>query len=161
MKNSEITRIFGDIATLMEIKDESFFKVRAYTNAKLTIEELQEEVQGIYDRGGLPALQELPFIGQATAKKIEELLKTGVLAFYERLKESVPAGLIEVMTLPGLGPKTVRLLHEKLEITSLDDLKRAVEQHKVRELPGLGAKTEEKIARRIAFREKRDERPRQ
>jgi len=147
MDKSEIADIFEEIALLLELKGENPFKARAYTNAARTLES--------YD-GNLPQLVgdnrlgELPGIGDALQLKIVELVKTGRLAYYETLKASFPEGLLALIDIPALGPKKIKVLHEKLGVSNIAELEAACQAHRVRDLAGFGAKTEEKILAGIA-----------
>src|ERR1700683_4633860 len=147
MDKSEIADIFEEIAVLLELKGENPFKARAYVNGA--------RVLGNYegDLGKLAAedrLEELPGIGGALHQKIVELVKTGRLKYYEERRASVPEGLLGLLDVPSLGPKKIKALHEKLGVTSVADLEKACREHRVRELAGFGAKTEEKLLAGIA-----------
>ncbi len=158
MKNLEIASLFHNIAELLEIKEDNPFRVRSYRKVEQVLEALTEDVAAVYERGGPAALKEIPGVGEALAKKIEEILKTGRLEYYEKLKSSVPAGLVALLSIPEVGPKTARLLYEKLNITGIDDLEKAVKERKIRDLPGMGAKTEDNILRGIKLLRIRKER---
>ena len=147
MDKSEITDILEEIAVLLELKGENPFKARAYTNAARVLDQFDGDLAQLVaeDR-----LEELPGIGEALHQKITELVKTGRLEYYETLRASVPAGLLELMDIPALGPKKIKALHEKLNISSVAELEAACQAHRVRELPGFGAKSEEKILAGIA-----------
>ncbi|MDK2784982.1 MAG: polymerase [Bacillota bacterium] len=139
MNNLEIAWVFLEIADLLEIQGESPFKVRAYRQAAHVLSELDEEVAHYAQMG---RLTELPGIGAALAAKIEELLQTGSLAYLERLRREVPAGLRQMLALPGVGPRTVRTIFTHLGISTLEELEAAARAKKLRALPGLGVKTE-------------------
>lgn len=142
MTNHEIARILLHIADILDIQGENPFKVRAYVRAAQTLQGLTQEVSTLAD----PAqLRELPGIGEAIAKKIQELLTTGSLRYYEELKQSPYARLTELLRIPGMGPKHVRLVYEQLGVSSVEQLQQAAEQGKLRTLPGLGEKSEQKI----------------
>lgn len=142
MDKHEAARIFEDIAVLLELQGENPFKVRAYHNAVRTLEDLDEELDVIVKEG---RLEELPGIGEGIAEKLTLLVKKGRLPFYEKLKKSVPKGLLELMDVPGLGAKKVKLLYEKLKIKNIEELTAACEKKKLSKLSGFGAKTEENI----------------
>jgi DNA polymerase (family 10) len=148
MKNTEIARILYAIGELLEMQGVQF-KPRAYEKAARTIESLPEEVTEIYKKGGTDALEELPGIGEAIAKKIEELLKTGKLRYYEDLKKEFPLDVEELMSVPGMGPKRIKLLYDKLGIKTLAQLKEAAKAQRLRGIPGLGPRMEEDILRGI------------
>ena len=107
----DIIRILEEIALLLELKGESPFKSLAYTNAARKLETLEEDLDGLVRRGGLKSVRG---IGDALNRKITELVATGRLEYYETLKASVPQGLLEMLRIPGLGPRKIRALHEKL-----------------------------------------------
>jgi DNA polymerase (family 10) len=139
LNNLEISWVFLEIADLLEIKGESPFKVRAYRQGARLLAELDEDIR---DYAAAGRLTELPGIGSALAAKIEELVTTGSLAYLTRLRQEVPAGLRQMLTLPGVGPQTVRTIHKHLGISTLFELEKAAKAKKLRDLPGLGVKTE-------------------
>ncbi len=145
MKNQEIARIFNDIADLLEIKGENPFRIRAYRRAALNIESLTKDVAETQKN----ELMKIPGIGQDLAGKIEEFVKTGKMQAYEDLKKEVPEGLSVLISVPSLGPKTAKLLFEKLKIKNLEDLERFAREHKLVGLPGIKEKTEENIIKGI------------
>lgn len=156
MKNREIARIFNEIAGLLEIKGDNPFRIRAYRGAALNLEGLSRAVDEIPEK----ELPEIPGIGKDLAHKINEYLLTGKVQAYEDLKKEVPEGLLTLLAVPGLGPKTARLLHERLDIKDLDDLDRLASGHKLSGLPGIKARTEENILKGIAMlRRGRERRP--
>jgi DNA polymerase (family 10) len=145
MKNQDIVRIFNDIADLLEIKGENPFRIRAYRRAALNIESLTKDVAAIPKE----ELMEVPGIGQDLAGKIEEYVKTGKVQAYEDLKKDVPEGLGVLLSVPSLGPKTAKLLSDKLKVKNLEDLERLAREHKLSGLPGIKEKTEENILKGI------------
>jgi len=140
--NLEIARIFGEVADLLEIKQESTFRINAYRKAARAIESLSEDVSTIAARS---ELRKIGGIGTSLAEKIEEYLKTGKMAYHEELRAELPPGLSELMTIPEVGPKTALLLYQRLGIMTVDALEQAARAGKVRELPRMGAKTEQNI----------------
>ena len=146
MKNQDIARILYEIADLLEL-DGVAFKPRAYRRAAQTVDELPEPIEAVAERG---ELKELPGVGEAIAKKIEQIVETGHLAYHDELKAKLPIDLAALTGVEGVGPKTARLLYQALGIRTLDDLERAARAEQLREVPGLGRKTEEKILRGIA-----------
>ncbi|MHB1692876.1 MAG: helix-hairpin-helix domain-containing protein, partial [bacterium] len=134
----EIAEIFEEIAELLEIKDENIFKIRAYSNASRIISQLSGNIEDIASKG---ELTEIHGIGKDLASKIEELIKTGHLSYYEELKKSIPIGIFELLKLRGLGPKKAKILYEKLGIKNVRDLKDALENDKLSQLDGFGEKT--------------------
>ena len=149
MDKHDVARALQEIALLLELKGENSFKIRAYENAARAVE-------GAADLGALVAegkLTEIGGIGASTAARITELWKTGRMQYHEELVAATPAGYVEMMQVPGLGAKKIRVLGEKLQITSLAMLKEACEQGRVRELKGFGEQSERKILQGIALRE--------
>jgi len=135
--NRDIAEIFNKVADLLEIEGANQYRVRAYRNAARTI-------------GNLPrSAADMAGIGKDLAGKIAEIVETGELEQLNELQERTPADLGEMMGISGLGPKRVRALHQELGINSLDDLKEAAKQQKIREVSGFGAKTEDKILKGI------------
>jgi DNA polymerase (family 10) len=151
MTKTEIAAVLTDIALLLELKGENPFKTRAYQSGARIIEGLAEEE--ITRRVGDGSLQEVKGIGEALAQKISELHQTGRLEFYEKLKASVPEGLVELLTIPGLGPKKIRALQDKLGVDSIAKLKAACDEGKVAALEGFGDKSQEKLLSGIRNRE--------
>lgn len=148
--NADIAAAFERVADLLELQDANPFRVRAYRNAARRIGELKLDLAARVAAGeGLP---KLPGIGTDLAGKIEELARTGRLALLERLQRQVPAGVTELLQVPGLGPKRVRALYEELHVHSLPQLLRAARDGRIRALPGFGEKTERRIAEAIAAR---------
>ena len=143
VRNAEIAEMFDRMATLLEIQGANPFRVRAYQNAARTIDGLAQSLADMLDEG--EDLSELPDIGKDLASKIAEIVDTGRFAALEEVERQVPIGLLELRRLPGLGPKRVQALHEKLDISNVSELKKAASNHKIRELPGFGVKTEERI----------------
>jgi len=146
MENLEFARILREIAELLEIKNENPFKVRAYYRAAQVIEGLSESINTIAERG---ELRKIPGVGESIAEKIEELLKTGRLKYLEELKKEVPEGLLSLLEIQDIGPKTALLLYKELGINSMEKLEKALAEHRLRDLPGMGEKTEENIRRGI------------
>ena len=142
MNNADLAQVFANIGDLLEIKGENKFKIIAYRRAAETLREYNREVQAVWQEGGL---RDIPGVGQAIADKIDELLTTGQLGMYERLKQEIPAGLIEVMAVPDLGPKKAALFWKELDITSVPALEAAARAGKLRSLAGMGEKSEAKI----------------
>ncbi|WP_438314154.1 DNA polymerase/3'-5' exonuclease PolX [Candidatus Caldatribacterium sp. SIUC1] len=152
MRNQEVAKILHDISVLLDIKGESRFRVVAYEEAARRIENWPEPIEEVWKNG---KLEDIPGIGQSIASKIAEYLATGKMAYYEELIKEIPPELIELTEIPGVGPKIARLLYEQLGIKTLEDLEKAIREKKLRNLPRLGAKSEEKIARGLEmFRRK-------
>ena len=141
MKNQLVARILNETADMLEMQDVEF-KPRAYRRAARTIESLAEPIEQVYAEG---KLLDLPGVGEAIAKKIGEIVKTGSLKYYEELRRRTPVDLEALLAVEGVGPKTVGLLYRKLGVKSLEDLERAAKEHRIREIRHLGPKTEENI----------------
>ena len=146
MTNQEIADILIHISEILDIQGENPFKIRAYIKASQTIENLTYQLSSLEDKD---RIMELPGIGEGIAKKIKELLETGKLKYYEDLKKSEYAPLIELLRIPGMGPKHAKLVHDELGVKSIAELKKAAEAGKLRELPGLGEKVEQNILQGI------------
>ena len=151
MKNQFVADTLYLIADLLDLKGEMFFKTRAYRIAAQTIESLDEDIETIVRQG---TLESIAGIGEALAKKITELVQTGKLEYLERLKKEVPTGLIDLLSIPGLGPKKVAAMYKKLGITTIEDLRNAASNGKLRTLAGFGEITERNILRGIQLLEK-------
>lgn len=151
MTKNEIADVLTEIGTLLELKGENPFKVRAYLAGARAVEAIEES-----ELGRLIASDELSSvkgIGEALAKKIGELHTTGQLAFFEQLKATIEPGLVELLDIPGLGPKKIRALHDRLGVSNLALLTEACRDGRVAELDGFGAKTQEKLLAGIKNRE--------
>ncbi len=144
MRNQELARILHDIAVLLDIKGESRFRVVAYEEAARRIENWPEPIEDVWKNG---KLEDIPGIGPSIASKIAEYLATGRMTYFEELTREIPPELIELTEVPGVGPKIARLLYEQLGIRTVEDLEKAVQEKKLRNLPRLGVKSEEKIAK--------------
>jgi len=144
MQNPDIARLFDEVADLLEIQDANPFRVRAYRNAARTIRDFPESLADLV-RAGTKDLTEIPGIGEDLAEKIAEIVATGELKLHRQLAAKLPAGLLDLLRIPGLGPKRVKLLHKKLKVKSAADLARALDGGKIQKLKGFGPKMEEKI----------------
>ena len=144
MTNSEICKIFRDIADLLELKGENPFKARAYRTVVRNIEELAVPIADLVAKN---QLNEIPGAGEAIRKKITELVTTGHLKYYEDLKAEFPPGIVELLALPGIGPKTARVLYNELGVKSVAELEKALVSGK--QLPHMGEKMRENILRGI------------
>ena len=154
--NSDIVSIFDELADMLEIQGDNPFRVRAYRNAARSIAGLPMSVADMVERGeDLTALQG---IGKELAAKITEIVKTGTLAKLKEIEERTPPELRRMMKVAGIGPKRVKVLYEKLGVKDLEGLRQAAEKRLIRELPGFGEKTEQKILDGIAGAEKRGQR---
>jgi DNA polymerase (family 10) len=142
MNNRQLAETFTLIANLSEIKGEIIYKTLAYRKAADSLVSLGREASEYWKEG---KLEEIPGVGKAIAEKIDELLQTGKLQFLERLKKEVPPSLAEWLQVPGLGPKKIALIWKTLGITAFADLEAAAKAGKLRDLPGMGAKSEQQI----------------
>ena len=149
MDKESVAGILVDIGTLLELKGENPFKTRAYVNAARTLESLTEPLATIITEN---RLAEIKGIGDALQQKITELVTTGKLKYYDDLKASVPPGLVEMLGIPGVGPKKVKALHDKLGIASIEQLEAACKAGTVATLDGFGQKTQSKILEGIQFK---------
>ena len=148
VQNAEIAEMFDQTAELLEIKGDNPFRSRAYRNAARVIERLPRSITSLLKAG--EDLSELPGIGKDLAGKIAAIVTTHKFSVLVRLKRELPGDLGEIAALPGLGPKRVKLLYDKLAVRSLEDLRRAIRSGRLRELKGFGAKSEQKLAAALA-----------
>jgi DNA polymerase (family 10) len=148
LENIDFARVFEEIADLLEIQGANPFRVRAYRNVARTIETLSQSVESIL-QDEEARLEDLPGIGKDLAGKIRELHETGELAFLDELRREVPASLVQIMQIPGLGPKRARQLWDGLEITSVEDLESAAKNGSLEALPGFGKTLQERILKGI------------
>ncbi len=148
MENQDIAKIFREIAIILELKGDNPFRIRAYQKAAQNIESLPYNLKELVKE---ERLEEIPGIGKDLAEKIKEIIKTGRLRQHEALKRTIPQGLIEMLNIPGLGPKTVKVIYEKLKISDIKNLEKAASQGKLRGLPGIKEKTQENILKGIAL----------
>lgn len=142
MTNAQIAAALEELAVLYQLDGADQYRVLAYTNSARTIKNEGRSVEEMALNG---TITELPGVGKTLEEKIVALVKTGEIPASAKLKEKIPVGLLEISRIPGLGPKTVRRLHDELDVTGPDDLRAAAEAEKVRTLKGLGPKVEEKI----------------
>ena len=150
MTKREIADILKEIATLLELKGENPFKVRAYANGARALESLDEDLDVLIDEA---RLSEVPGLGKALVEKIETLHETGSLEFYGKLKGSIDDGVVSMLEITGLGAKKIKALYDALGIATIEELQLACEEGKIAELKGFGKKSEEKIAEGIRNRE--------
>jgi len=149
MTKEEIASVLEQIATLLELKAENPFKIRAYTNAARAIETFGANVSNFQDE---EAVAKIPGIGKSIALKIKELAETGSLKYFQELSAEFPTGILELFSLPGLGAKKIKALHDRLGVSSIAQLQKACEEGRVAELPGFGETTQQKICDAIARR---------
>lgn len=149
--NTSIADIFDSMADILEIQNVQW-KPQAYRTAAREIKNLHTDVREIYTKGWLQALENLPGIGKNTALKIEQYVLTGRIKQYDELASSVPPWLLTIMDVPGMWPKKAASLYKELHIDSLEDLKKAVEEHKISTIPGFGEVSEKHIAESLGMR---------
>jgi DNA polymerase (family 10) len=148
MTNADVARVFDEVADMLEIKGEDAFRVNSYRRVARTVGELATDINDLANRG---ELESLPGVGKSSAEKIRELIETGKLRMREELTSEVPESILELLHIPGMGPKKVALLWRERQIDSLDALKEAIEAGRLDGLKGFGAKSIEKIAEGIDF----------
>ena len=154
MKNQQIADIFNEIAELLELKNENVFRIRAYRRAAQNIGDLPKDVAALSPE----ELETVPGIGKDLAAKVREFLETGRIAKHEELKAAVPGGLLELLRVPGLGPKKAKLLSDKLKVKGIDELEAAVRAGRLSGLHGIQKRTEENILKGIEFLKRGPER---
>jgi len=155
MNNKEIAQILEEIGQMLELKGENPFKSRAYYNAARTIETFGQPLREL---GGKAELGKIKGIGTALADKISRLLEEGDLPYYNDLKASLPDGIMDLLKIPGLGAKKVKTIYEKLKISTIGELEYACTENRLRDLPGFGEKSQEKIFNSIQLFKKYSER---
>jgi DNA polymerase (family X) len=149
MDKDQVADVLVDIGVLLELKGENPFKTRAYQNAARTLQQLNEPLATIVSE---ERLGEIKGIGEALQQKITELVTTGKLKYYDDLKASIPPGMRDMLEIPGVGPKKIKAMHDKLGIDSIEKLEQACQEGKVAELPGFGEKTQTNICAGIERR---------
>jgi DNA polymerase (family 10) len=157
LTNGQLARIFHEIGDMLEVKGELVYKTVAYHKAADAIAHSAVEISRAYLDRKPPRI---PGVGEAIAKKIEELVRTGRLEYYEKLRAEVPPSLVALLEIPGVGPRTVRQLNTELGVETLDDLKKAAEAGALRGLKGMSEKTEQQVLAGIAALENRQDRMR-
>ncbi len=150
ISNQEVAQVLKDIADYLEMQDIAFKPV-AYRRAAEGVESLSDTVPALYAAGGLGALRKIPGVGEAIALKIEELVKTGHLKYYQKLKKAVPVDVAGLSRVEGLGPKRIYLLYKKLGVRNLKGLEKAVRAGKVSSLAGFGEKSEKNLEKGLGF----------
>ena len=155
MKSKEIAHLFEQIADVLEFLGENQFKVGAYRKVARTLSDLTEDIEVIHREG---RLREIPGVGEGIAQHIIEYLETGKISKYEEELQRVPPELLQLMNIPGMGPKTLARANKKLKVKNLSDLKKVIEDGSLAGLPGMGDKKVENIGKGIARFEKVKER---
>lgn len=140
--NEQVVELLRRIGDMLDILGEDRYRVLAYRRAADNIETLGQDVAELWQAG---QLRDIPGVGEALAKKLDELLRTGRLDYYERLQAQVPPGVVDMLAIPDVGPKRVRLLWQEAGLTSISEVKAAAQAGELRRLPGLGAKSEARI----------------
>src|SRR5881628_388159 len=151
MTKSEVAAVLEEIGTLLELKGENPFKIRAYVNAARAIETFGGNLSDLQHE---EALAKIPGIGKSIAEKIKELAATGTLKYLEELRAEFPAAILELFSISGLGAKKIKALYEQLQISSIEQLREACELGRVAQLPGFGETTQAKICTAIEQRAK-------
>jgi DNA polymerase (family 10) len=145
MINEAIARRFHQLAALMEIRGDDPFRLRSYRNAAEAIEVWPTPLSEIAEKEGVSGLQEIPGVGKAIAGKVIELLDKGTFDVWERLTAETPETVLDLMEIPGIGPKTAALLHQRFNVSSLADLKEFIERGGLDTVDGIGPKTAVRI----------------
>ena len=147
--NEEIAELFESMAILLELKGDSVFKIRAYQRAASTISQLSFPIEQAVKDG--VDLKSIPDIGDAISTKVRDLVNTGRVDAYERLKAELPDGVLTLMDIPGIGPKTAMLVARELGASTIQDVRKAAHDGRLAALPGMGEKSAENILRRIGY----------
>ncbi|TDJ03042.1 MAG: DNA polymerase/3'-5' exonuclease PolX [Caldithrix sp.] len=155
MDKKQVSTILEEIGTLLELKGENFFKSRAYERGGRTILSLSEDISDLVESG---EIRKIEGIGSALADKITELVTTGKLEYYEKLKASIPPGLVEMTAIPGFGPKKIKKVYDALDIKTITELEKACKEDGLKELEGFGKTTQRNILQGIEFLRKHKER---
>jgi len=150
MDNKEIARRFFRLAALMEVRGDDPFRLRSYRNAAEAIEVWPTSLKEIANQDGITGLQEIPGIGKAIAGKVVDLLAKGTFDAWERLIAETPETVLDLLEIPGIGPKTAALLHQRFKVSSLPDLKAFVASGGLDMVDGIGPKTAERIKETLA-----------
>lgn len=155
MLNKKLSEIFEEIADMLDLGPENkFFEVRAYKKAAEILGTMQEEVEDIYSKKGIEGLTDIPGIGKGIASSIEEYLKTGKMRKYIDLKKKYPVDFNAITKIQGMGPRKAFKLYKAIGVRNIEDLKKAVEKHKIKELDGFGEKSEQDIKKGLEFLDK-------
>jgi DNA polymerase (family 10) len=150
MDNDAIARRFHRLAALMEVRGDDPFRLRSYRNAAEAIEVWPTPLKEIAEKEGVAGLQEIPGVGKAIAGKVIELLTKGTFDAWERLTAETPESVLDLLEIPGIGPKTAALLHQRFKVSSLADLKTFVNSGGLDMVDGIGPKTATRIKEVLA-----------
>lgn len=145
MNNESIARRFYQLAALMEIRGDDPFRLRSYRNAAEAIETWPTQLKEIAEQEGIAGLQTIPGVGKAIAGKIVELFQRGTFDAWEKLTTETPATVLDLLEIPGIGPKTAAMLHQKFKVSSLEELQKFVAGGGLDMVDGIGPKTAQKI----------------
>jgi DNA polymerase (family 10) len=148
--NVAVARIFGQIADMLEFKDENVFKSKSYRMAAEAIGEMEVQVADIAARGGAAELQKIPGIGKSISGQIIEILGTGKSAYFEALSQDIPVSVLDLRRVSGIGLKTAQLLYRDFGVKSLEDLRRLAEGGGLASVPGIGEKSVDRILRSLS-----------
>ncbi|MHC4500427.1 MAG: helix-hairpin-helix domain-containing protein, partial [Planctomycetota bacterium] len=151
MKNAVLSELFGQMADIMEILGEDRFRINTYRKVARIIADMPTDVEQML---AADQLAKTPGIGKSSLAKIQEFVKTGAISAHQQLLAKIPPDLLQLLTIPGMGPKGVKAVYENLKVTSIAELKRAITNGSFAELPGFGDKKAAQIARGIEFLEK-------
>jgi len=149
MHNEAIAKRFYQLAALMEIRGDDPFRLRSYRNAAEAIEVWPTPLQEIVEKEGVAGLQTIPGVGKAIAGKVVDLLEHGSFDAWDRLVAETPETVLELTELPGIGPKTAALLHQRFNVSSLEELKKFVAGGGLEKVEGIGPKTAERIKEKL------------
>ena len=155
MNKKEIAHILEEIGIILDLKGENPFKVRAYYNGARIIENLDRDITDLVNSG---ELAQIKGIGKALAEKISTLVRYKSLPYYEELKSSIPEGLLQMLKIPGLGAKKVKVIYDKLGISNIGELEYACRENRLRDLQGFGPKSQDKILTSIKLQKTYSER---
>ena len=147
MTNASVAKVFDEIADLLEMKGENQFKIRAYRQAARTIKKLPGEVEQMVRNGD--SLQDIPGVGEAIAKKIEDLVKTGHVKVHDELRAEFPQGILDILALQGVGPKTAMRLYTELGVKSVAELEQVIREGRVAGMRRMGEKAAQRILKEI------------
>ncbi len=150
ISNEHISKILREIAVYLEMQNVPF-KPRAYEKAAVAVADLSDDLHDLYQKGGIKAIEEIEGVGISIAEKIEEIIKTGHLKYYDQLKKKTPVDVSSLMAVEGLGPKKIKKLYSELKITNVEELERLARAGKIRNLENFGEKTEENILKSLEF----------
>lgn len=150
LDNPAVARVLNDIAGILEFKDENAFKIRSYRTAAETIDAIQDQVAELAERGGAAELQKIQGIGKGISAQIVEIIETGKSSYFEELTRDLPASVLDLRRVSGIGLKTAQLLYRDFGIKSLSELKVFAEGGGLTSVPGLGEKSAARLKASLA-----------